>query len=413
MTTALGDPEHEVRYQVLMALERCDQPYFKDKDFLAALVPALIKALEFEDSSNILSSQFIAALGKTGDQRAIPVLQTILKTPEPENVDRFSVRPDKYTPRQEAARMLFTMGDKSLVPFWNNFTSDTDDVVVIWASAALCKSGDQVDEHLQKIGALLNESGVSGRIAAVEALKALNDKKAVPILVRYLRNQENIKCKPDVPAPRVTYSTDQNKEREDALTLLSDLGGKSVLEDLKWIMKEEKDGYVRRAAADAVTKWAGPDAETILIDCLPDPSPGVRFRICEILGVIGTSNAVTALQKVAINDPYKSEKGECDIREAARQSLKKLDIMSQKDRVDRVIAEANDEKSKLRQWAIEQLGNMKDDPKAEAALTALLKMPETKCSCGHYHYREAVAEILKKQGKNVVQKADGQYELAK
>jgi len=48
---------------------------------------------------------------------------------------------------------------------------------------------------------------------------------------------------------------------------------------------------------------------------LQDPSPGVRYHVCEVLGVAAGKDAIQALRKVAKTDPYRDKEGAYPVRD--------------------------------------------------------------------------------------------------
>jgi len=84
-------------------------------------------------------------------------------------------------PLQQAAKLLFALSDDSTIPFWQEATRHSDDIVSLWARAALCKLNQAPDENLRQIALVLREADrafpAPGRS---DIMKALADKRCIP-----------------------------------------------------------------------------------------------------------------------------------------------------------------------------------------------------------------------------------------
>jgi len=319
---------------------------------------------------------------------------------------------DPYTPLQQAARLLFTMSDESAIPFWKAATGNSDEIVALWAHAALWKLKQNPDENLKRIDAILRDTDkFSLRLAGLDVIKTLNDKQYIPTLRQYLQKENPAADRSIDPMPRILSSSGHSEDRQEAFKIFADLGGKDVLDDIKKNFREDPDGYVRRDAADRLITLTGNEASHLLLPGLEDRSPGVRYHVCELLGITGEKDVVNALKKVAEADPYKDDKGEYPVRNEANRTLKKIEMLGSNGVDDRLIREARNKDSELRFWAIERLGEIRDKPAVIDTLKELLKDPSPACECGSYHVRESAAESLRKLGKQVTKKEKGVFDL--
>ena len=112
----------------------------------------------------------------------------------------------------------------------------------------------------------------------------------------------------------------------ESVAVLADLAGHDALDEIERIFREDPDGRIRRDAAAFVVQFRGKEAEKVLVAGPQDPSPGVRYAVCEHLGVVGSAFSTAPLRRVAQADPHKSRNGEHQVREAAEQALRKLGI---------------------------------------------------------------------------------------
>lgn len=409
----LSDPSWDVHFQTLLSIKYStfnpDQKTKIAQALVSLLTTKLNKPSEYSHTQYVLEAMEVYP-----DKSAIPVLQKMIKAgkPEEERTHRFASDRDDYTPVQLAAKLLYSLSNEQTIPFWKEMTSHDDTIVALWSHAALYNLNQDKEYNLKQIGAILRKTNKqSVRKAGREISKLLGDKRCVPILQEYLRSDRGPTVKSVEPGPRTSSSSAHNEERQEAFKLMVELGGKEVLDDVKRILLEDRDGYLRRDAADYLVSLAGQDAVPLLLQGLQDPSPGVRYHICEVIWIADGKDVIAALKKMADVDPYTHKEEGYEVREEAKEALKKIELKTSGNVQDRLIQEARNTQSKLRYWAIERLGEIKDDPAVVEALKELLKDGEKSSCCKHYHVREAAAEALRKLGKKVIDKGDSVFEL--
>jgi HEAT repeat protein len=419
----LNDPSLDVQRSTLLNLKYNDKPFTPEQRSKIAAVLVLLLKEKVESSPEETLEKFtietvkeyaIEAMEVFPDKSAIPVLQKMIKQGEPEHDSLFNFRSrrDNFTPVQLAAKLLYSMSDEQTIPFWKEIASEDDAVLALWAHAALYKVNLDKEYNLKQLGSILRQTNKrSVRKTGHEIIKLLGDKQCVPILQEYLRSESEQTRKSIEPDPRTASSSAHNEERQETFKLMVDLGGKDVLEDVKRIFREDRDGYLRRDAVDYLISLAGQDAAPLLVQGLLDPSPGVRYHICEVIWITDGKDVIAALKKVAAEDPYNNKDEGYEVRKEADTALKKIELTKSGNVKARLIQEAKNIQSNLRYWAIERLGEIKDDPDVVEVLKELLKDNVKSSCCQDYHFREAAAEALRKLGKKVIDKGDNVFEL--
>lgn len=413
--TGLSDPSWDVHFKTLLSIKYNNMTFNPEQNPKIAQALVSLLTAKLNVPSEYSNTQYILdAMEVFPDTSAIPVLQKMIKAgkPEEERSLRFASDRDSYTPVQLAAKLLYSLSDEQTIPFWKEMTSDDDTIVSLWSHAALYKLNQDKEYNLKQIGAILRKTNKKlVRKTGREISKLLGDKRCVPILQEYLRSDRGPTVKSVEPDPQEVSSSDHSEERQETFKLMVELGGKEVLEDVKRIFREDRDGYLRRDAADYLISLAGQDAVSLLLQGLQDPSPGVRYHICEVIWIADGKEVIAALKNVAAEDPYTHKDEGYEVREEAKEALKKIELKTSGNVRDRLIQEAKNTQSNLRYWAIERLSEIKDDPVIVEVLKELLK-DEEKSSCSeHYYIREAAAEALRKLGKKVVDKGDNVFEL--
>ena len=419
----LADATWVVQSDILSSFNYKDKPFTPEQrsKIASALVLLLKDQLESssedifrEHATEVKTKYIMGTMEGFADKEAIPVLQKMLKQGEPDRkgLSIFLFARDNLTPVQLAAKLLYSLSDEQTIPFWKEIASGHDEVLALWAHAALYKFNQDKDEHLKQMGMLLRDTRKrSVRSAGKIIIKSLDEKACVPLLREYLGSNNGSTVKSVKPTPRVSISSDHDRERQEAFKQLVDIGGEDVLEDVKRIFLADRDGYLRRDAVDYLIALAGNDAVPLLLQGLQDPSPGVRYHICEVIWLANREDSKAALKKVAEEDPYHVEDLGFEVRDEAKAALRKMKLLANNDMQETLIEEAKNIQSNLRGWAIERLGEIRDEPAVVEALKTLLKDPYQSSCCGRYHIREAAAEALRKLGKKVIDKGDSVFEL--
>jgi len=419
----LSDTSLDAQRTTLLNLKYNDKPFTAEQRSKISAVLLFLLKEKVESSSEETLEKYaietikeyaIEAMEVFPDKEAIPVLQKMIKQGDPERNSLFRFRSlrDSFTPVQLAAKLLYSMSDEQTIPFWKEIASGDDAVLAFWAHAALYKLNQDKNAHLNQMGLLLRETRRrSVRTAGKIIIKSLDEKACIPILREYLRTDDEGKAKSAAPDPRILSSSNHNNDRQEAFKLLVDIGGETVLEDVKRIFLADRDGYLRRDAVDYLISLASKDAVPLLLQGLQDPSPGVRYHICEVIWLANSEDSKVALKKVAEEDPYHNVDMGFEIRDEATAALRKMKLLAKNDMQEALIEEAKNIQSNLRYWAIERLGEIKDQPAVVEVLKTLLNDPSQSSCCGRYHIRESAAEALRKLGKKVIAKGDGVFEL--
>jgi HEAT repeat protein len=249
-----------------------------------AQLPARLRELlqQLKDKNAVVRREAAWALGRLGDQRAVPALMQALKDKD-------------WKVRKYAAWALGELGDRRAVPALSQALED----ILFWpvreaVAMALGKLGDYGFSALLQA---LKYGSPNVRKTAAYALGRLGEPRAVPALMQALKDK------------------DWNG-REAAAEALGELGDKRAMPALIQALKEDWGWWVRESAAKALSKLGDP-GRLALIQALKDEDENVRKAAAEALGELGDRRAVPALIQA-----LKDEDG--SVRGAAAWALGKL-----------------------------------------------------------------------------------------
>ncbi len=264
----------------------------------ADAVPALIAALE--SPHDTVREHAMTALGAVGDMRAWkPLIVAAHKDPSPalrvkaqETVEKLATAPSSAPDagtlnlqlqdpnpmvRRSAARALSTRGNWWSVPLLAEALKDPDEEVRRLAARAL---GDLQDRRaVAPLTAFLPSAAGRTLYTAIVALGVLRDPAAVPALIPYL----------DHPDPEA---------RRYAARALGTLGDPSAGPGLRKLLADPLPRN-RQEAARALGLIRDTDAvEALETIAVKDNDEAVRYEAIRALGGIGDPGAVSALERL-------------------------------------------------------------------------------------------------------------------
>jgi HEAT repeat protein len=337
---ALGDYHHAVRWQAAGALNALGWRPGNNMEFVlravaigqhedaavhgAEAVDVLANALE--DPTCPRRHAAAAALGKTGDPRAVRPLETALND-EDSHVRVAAVEAISLIGHPQSATALLKLLD------------DANHQVRASAIEALGRMGDvHIVEHIA--ATLINDPSWDVRKLSVEALGRINDDAATQLLWQALKDPDHdvrqtaATSLGQIPDPRsigplVLALKDENSSvRQAAKGSLRQIdrqweispGAQSVIPELEAALTD-REYWVAQSAADTLAKindmrqrshetsfFTNPAKEklrqalAVLVDSLRDFDRDLRQAAVEALGRIGDVNAVPPLVS-AIDDP--------------------------------------------------------------------------------------------------------------
>ena len=249
-------------------------------------VPLLIRTLRDEDSYVRFTA--VHALGQISDERAVkPLIRALededldvreaaaealgkIGKPAIELLIQALTKDESKSVRAGAAEALGKIGDKSTVRFLAQaLIKDENERVREAAAKALGEVGDKEVAGLLVQVLIKNDEDPDVRKAAVEALGRIGDEKAVLSLIRIFNDKSMVGYIGRVPEAiiRSLGEIGGEKAAEFLIQLLKDedysariivvealdkIGGDKAIQVLTRTSKQDKDMYVRRAAAEAL-----------------------------------------------------------------------------------------------------------------------------------------------------------------
>lgn len=305
-------------------------------------VPHLIELLN--DKDNDIRVQASAALGNIGDSRATPHLIKLLDDKEPYLI-------------AQAARALGLIGDEEAIePLVEALKkADQNDR---WSYAeALRLFGPTV---FKKAAELANSDKKGIRQFGIQILGALNDKRAIPILIKALDDKS------------------EDVRRIAAMRLAA--GGRAAIEALVKRYNKEKSVDVRIEIINALGVTSDSKTVPVIIQALKEDTTRVRTEAVRALGYIDTKESINAL--------LEATKDESEwVRESAAYSLGYLKV---KRATDQLIKLLEDEDAYVRKAAITALGQIGE----ERAIEPIAKLLTDK----NEHIRTTVVDALGRIG---------------
>jgi HEAT repeat protein len=178
------------------------------------------------------------------------------------------LRDEQPTVRRSVARVLGVKACKGAVPHLVGLLEDEEGHVRSEASMALGETGDQL--AVAPLVSLLSDPYPDVRQAGVEALTKLgrSDEELRRLVLSFLDSQ--------------LESQDQDVVA-NALRIVARLGGRKVMERLKFSLKDERS-QVRRAAVEALGTVDSPEALDVLRLALTDEDATVRREAVQRVG---------------------------------------------------------------------------------------------------------------------------------
>lgn len=249
-TQLIADLEHEDLHVRAWAAEKLGQERVLDA------VPALLRLLS--DPEARVRSVAMDALAEIGDPQAIPAICKCLN--------------ERYSSVGYAAHRAVLAFDARAVPRlveelrqgnWGLHSGVTRALIAIGSPAvdALCE--------------LLNSPVEQVRQEAVQALRAIRDRKAVPGLLGALADENDW-------------------IRAQVVQVLHELRDPRVVPALAAALRDPSN-KVRRSAAVALSDLGDADCEEALLQSLRDPDDTVRSQVALALGKVGTERSVLPL----------------------------------------------------------------------------------------------------------------------
>jgi HEAT repeat protein len=216
------------------------------------------------------------------------------------------------------------------------------------------------------------------RLGAMEAVLQMKDEKAVDAIseqlkhenervrkyaLRALRTIGDTSCKDQVR--KVLAEDEDEYVRATAAITIADLVGEAAIPDLR-ARKEDLSAAVRLEAANALA-GLGSDAVEALAAFLGDPDDSVRLMAVEGLGQIGDDSTVAAISSLAQDKSPRNKQIRIKVADA-------LGRIGDRDAVPALVELANDREPAVRREAARALGRVGGD-KADEALDKLMKDP--------------------------------------
>ena len=296
----VGDPEPEVRWKAISALEEyggveyiprlLDLINSPDPDvrwYVAcglynigdcSATSGLLKLLQ--DISDDVRKSATAALGKIRDEKAIEGLIYFLKKPSND-----ISREDEL--RRSGASALVKIGStkvvKSLLSLLDN--SDVDEMVRWYAVDALGDIGGK--DAVIGLTYRLRDCSSNIRSKAAYTLGLIADEAVVPELISYLQ------C----------VSETSDEECWSVIDALGEIGSKKAIPELHRFLSKSS-GYLKEEAIFALGKMGDKSVILDLIHILQTSSLGSKGRAIEILGKMQAEPAITYFLGILENEPY-------------------------------------------------------------------------------------------------------------
>ncbi len=230
-------------------------------------------------------------------------------------------------------------------------------------------SDDTRDESVTRMLEILGDESSAGRVAAVEALGAVGDAAAWPVLLDALRDKNwyvrvaaaEALRKASIPTVAGLFEAlsewdwDVRAAAARALKQIGDTAVPGLLEALR-----SKEWSVRRGAAEALREIGDPAAVPGLVDSLRDEDSLVRRAAAEALGWIRDTAAVPGLLRVLRDEDWR-------VRRAAARALWQIGTPAVKGLVDAL----HDPTTDVRSSAAEALGAIGDSSAVPGLVEAL------------------------------------------
>lgn len=318
----------------------------------APAVPVLLDIMQQQDRGMVFDA--IMALGRIGDERAVPVLLAAL--------DHTSGPVRAY-----AVEALGMIGNASALNGLLKLLNDHDEIVRLNTVIALGRNPDP--RAVRPLMQLLAEDDPDLRKRAVMALGAIGDPRAVPAIARLVPQA-------DAGLQEVIA---------EALTLIGD---PAAADALRLMLQSEEPG-VQIKALGGIRRCGVADVLPQVMTLINAVNPQVRRRVAEVLGELGTEDAVKPLAGMLRSDPS------FEVRSAAAKALGRLGYKSGLPYLEQALRD----ESAIRCSAVMAIAGI-PDPISVAALLAMLKDPAPEV---RYHAVSGLARLDAKQALPTIQ----------
>jgi len=228
-----------------------------------------------------------------------------------------------FVAQGKTAEELVTRGDRSVIPAIEKYLDSESRLERCNAGLVLAGLGDE--RGLAAIIAELRDKGprpvrpgqvatskssqtAQDRYYAAQTLGALGDKRAVPVLMEHLRDEEihytaatalgKIGDRSAVPALKGMLNHENPDGRMWAAFGLAELGDPAGISALADILLEAPSWIRRRHAADALGRFGDSRAVPVLLRAIGDESPDVVVVAIHALGKLGDKSALPRLEEL-------------------------------------------------------------------------------------------------------------------
>jgi HEAT repeat protein len=313
MVAALADPDDEVRRFIVTALSKLEDD---------RRIEALITALRDRDAEVLKSA--MTGLKNSPNESIVPAMIPLMRHTDP-------------GVRGYAATLLYARG-------WRP-EEKGEQINYQIARGQLAKAAQHGSAAIQSIESVIQTGAYNQRIAAVEALGKIDDKRVIKPLLAALRSNDPAVC-------------------AAAIGALGQSGDAQICDTIIGMLRHN-DGHVRTVTVEALAKLGGNRVVETLKPMLRDPVWDVRRATASALGKIKDPRAVDALTEVLRDD-------DADVRETTAIALGSL-----KDRraIGALVKALADSTSGVRRIAAAALSRIDEDwsstPEAQTAVQEL------------------------------------------
>ena len=271
-----SDDDAEVRRHLIRALSKIEDE---------RRIEPLLRALGDRDSQ--VQQTALAGLRHLRDDRLQPTLVPLLNNTDP-------------GVRGGAANLLKVLG-------WQPEDRD-DEIAFLIASGKIVKASMHGSAAIPSLEAVIQHGSYNQRVAAVEALGKISDRKVVKPLLAALKSGDPAVCVAAIGALGNSGGPDvfdsilplmkhaDSRVRTVAVETIGRIGAAKAVEPLKRVLAD-KDWDVRRAAAAALGKSKSPLAVEPLVSALRDEDADVRETAAISLGTLRDRRGISPLVK--------------------------------------------------------------------------------------------------------------------
>jgi len=265
LAAALTDPDDEVRRIVVTALGRLEDD---------RRIEALITALRDRDPEVLKAA--LTGLKNSTDERIAPAMIPLMRHMDP-------------GVRGYAATLLYARG-------WRPEERDEQLSYQI-ATGQLAKAALHGSAAIQALETVIQTGAYNQRVAAVEALGKIDDKRVIKPLLSALRSNDPSVC-------------------AAAISALGQTGDAQICDNIVGMLRHN-DGHVRAVTVEALARLGAGRAVEPLKPMLRDPVWDVRRAAASALGKLKDARALEALTNALRDD-------DADVREATAIALGSL-----------------------------------------------------------------------------------------